>query len=529
MLKITSSILCYNYGRYLAKAIESCLQQEPGSFELEILVIDDGSTDETPAVCARFGDRIRVSRSANLGFGASLGRGLLEASGDYVCFLDADDYFHPRKLRALLPYMERGDLFISHDSHWIDEAGNLLDELSHPGMTSTLCLRRDAALEMLPVPNERFFHALEQPGRSARPDLPLTYYRHHPASMQNNPAPGDWHETLAAVNRGFIVKLDALIDHPPAWVTSVRKLADLRTEAHLWTLFATLEAALERGQRLAAFSACWSYLVASLRRSALSLLTLKMIIRTFLGLPVYRRGTPEGAERARPMTTFDRIAYIYDDSLPRHVARHYLEKRSAFLGSLFRPADRLLDVGCGTGTLALHLRSLGFRVTGLDASQAMLAAQRTGRPPAIQALADRMPFPDGSFDGAYCVAVLHHLIDPAVVAGAIHEMVRVTRPGGAVVIWDHNPLNPYWPLLMRRVPQDDGSERLVPLREITGALERHRDLAVAWHRSGFVPDFLPSRLLPLGRRLESVLEATPLVRRFAAHNVVVARKAPPCG
>lgn len=50
-MKITCSILCYNYGRYLPKAIDSCLNQEPGNYELEVVVIDDGSTDETPEVC----------------------------------------------------------------------------------------------------------------------------------------------------------------------------------------------------------------------------------------------------------------------------------------------------------------------------------------------------------------------------------------------------------------------------------------------------------------------------------------------
>ena len=229
------------------------------------------------------------------------------------------------------------------------------------------------------------------------------------------------------------------------------------------------------------------------------------------------------------MSTFDRIAHLYDESLPRHVVRHYLEKRAACLRSLFRPGDRLLDVGCGTGTLALHLRSLGLRVVGLDASHAMLAAQRAAAWPASRASADRIPFPDATFDGAYCVAVLHHLVEPRLVAGAIHEMIRVTRPGGAVVIWDHNPLNPYWPLLMRRVPQDDGSERLVPLREITAVLGRHPALEVDWHRSGFIPDFLPPSLLPLGRRLESLLEAAPVVKWFAAHNVVIARKSLLCG
>jgi SAM-dependent methyltransferase len=236
-----------------------------------------------------------------------------------------------------------------------------------------------------------------------------------------------------------------------------------------------------------------------------------------------------GGAEERPVSTFDKIAHVYDESLPRHVVQHYLEKRADWIGSLFRPGDRLLDVGCGTGTLARFLRGRGFGVLGIDASHPMLAAQRAEPFPAAQASGDRLPFADGAFAGSYCVAVLHHLIEPAVVAGTIREMVRVTRPGGAVVLWDHNPLNPYWPLLMHRVPQDDGSERLVPLREITAELGRHPGLEVVSRRSGFIPDFLPPRLLPLGRRVESLLEATPLIRSVAAHNVVVARKAATCG
>ena len=76
MLKITCSILCYNYGRYLAQAIESCLNQEQGDYQLEVLVIDDGSTDETPEVCQRYQGRIRTLRSDNKGFGASLDRAI---------------------------------------------------------------------------------------------------------------------------------------------------------------------------------------------------------------------------------------------------------------------------------------------------------------------------------------------------------------------------------------------------------------------------------------------------------------------
>jgi hypothetical protein len=91
------------------------------------------------------------------------------------------------------------------------------------------------------------------------------------------------------------------------------------------------------------------------------------------------------------------------------------------------------------------------------------------------------------------------------------------------VVWDHNPLNPYWPLLMRRVPQDDGSERLVGLREILSGLSGPRVESIESFRSGFVPDFLPPRFLPFGQRLETALERRRPFRWLAAHNVVVAK------
>ena len=78
-------------------------------------------------------------------------------------------------------------------------------------------------------------------------------------------------------------------------------------------------------------------------------------------------------------------------------------------------------------------------------------------------------------------------------------MCRVTRAGGHVVVWDHNPKNPYWPLLMKRVPQDTGEERLVPQEEVVADLQAAGvpTGAIQAHRSGLVPDFTPPALLGL--------------------------------
>jgi glycosyltransferase involved in cell wall biosynthesis len=86
----------YNYGRYVAAAVASALQQtRPPD---EVVVIDDGSTDDTRARLAEFGDRIRYSHQENRGLSAARNAGLRAARGDYVALLDSDDVWHPRKL-----------------------------------------------------------------------------------------------------------------------------------------------------------------------------------------------------------------------------------------------------------------------------------------------------------------------------------------------------------------------------------------------------------------------------------------------
>lgn len=90
---VTVIITAYNYGRYLGDAISSALAQTYAA--LEVLVIDDGSTDNTPEVAAAFGDRIRYVRQANAGVSRTRNTGLTLASHEWVVFLDADDALFP--------------------------------------------------------------------------------------------------------------------------------------------------------------------------------------------------------------------------------------------------------------------------------------------------------------------------------------------------------------------------------------------------------------------------------------------------
>lgn len=237
--------------------------------------------------------------------------------------------------------------------------------------------------------------------------------------------------------------------------------------------------------------------------------------------------TPPAPARPAPgQTDFDLIAHEYDESLPAHVVEHYLAKRLAFIRGN-APAGPALDVGCGTGLLAERVADAGYEVMAADPFRGMLDRLQRRRPgfPAVQAAGEALPFADGTFALVYCVAVMHHVAEPLAVRRTLLEMARVTRPGGRIVVWDHNPLNPYWPLLMRRVPQDTGAERLIPEGEIVAGLRAGGARIVRTAQLGLVPDFVPLRLLGLAAAAEAVAERAPGLRRLAAHNVVLAEKA----
>jgi SAM-dependent methyltransferase len=222
--------------------------------------------------------------------------------------------------------------------------------------------------------------------------------------------------------------------------------------------------------------------------------------------------------------TFDRIAGEYDESLPPHVVEHYLEKRVAFVREHCPPGSGL-DVGCGTGVLAVRLGEAGYEMTGLDPSPGMLdvLAERAPNVTAVRGSGTALPFDEDRFDLVLTVATLHHIADREAVRETLHEMVRVTRPGGRVLVWDHNPRNPYWRVIMSRVPQDDGSERLVPEREIVDGLREAGADVLLSRRLGFVADLTPPSLMRPAAGFERLIERTPGLRVACAHNVVLAR------
>ncbi|MFH8802189.1 glycosyltransferase family 2 protein [Streptomyces sp. NPDC017936] len=263
--RISLCVLNHNYAHYLGRAVESCLAQEPGAYHLqEIVVLDDGSTDGSLDVCARYGDRVRVVALPHGGFGATLSEAVRRCTGDWVAFLDADDWFAPDKLRVAAAGLRPGVRFLQHWEYVVDGAGEALVPEPHPGgNTSTLLVHRASALSLLPVTNEKFFHVLDDLGLGARLPEPLTHYRVHASNMTDRATPGSHQDYMAGVCRALSARLTELAAAPPDWASAhaLRRLAlHYRAEAHAHTV----EAALQRGRRPAA----WRPLLAELLLTA---------------------------------------------------------------------------------------------------------------------------------------------------------------------------------------------------------------------------------------------------------------------
>lgn len=131
----------------------------------------------------------------------------------------------------------------------------------------------------------------------------------------------------------------------------------------------------------------------------------------------------------------------------------------------------VLDVGCGVGTYHPLLRGDVGRITGIDPSLECIEEGRANNPDVAYRHygGGVMPFSDKEFDAAFAICVMHH-VPPRQWDLFVAEMARVTRPGGLVVIFEHNPYNP----LTRRAVDTcpfDADAVLLTKRQVTGHLE----------------------------------------------------------
>ncbi|MEM6597856.1 MAG: glycosyltransferase [Cyanobacteria bacterium P01_C01_bin.69] len=174
----------HNYGQFLRTAIDSALAQQASTFEpgaIEVVVVDDGSTDSSSEVMTSYGDRIVSISKPNGGQDSSFNVGFSQCRGDIICFLDADDRFVPNKLAKIAECFAR-----SPDIGWCFHPLQLKDTRTgqtiattrsfpgaprnssqacdfretlrfgrlpfYPTATSGLCFRRSLLAQILPMP-----------------------------------------------------------------------------------------------------------------------------------------------------------------------------------------------------------------------------------------------------------------------------------------------------------------------------------------------------------------------------------------
>ncbi|WP_431210734.1 glycosyltransferase family 2 protein [Puia sp. P3] len=125
--RVTVLMPAFNAGKYIAEAVQSVLDQTYTDFEL--LVVDDGSSDDTVAVLERFADaRIRLVRQERNGISPALNRGLGMALGEFICRFDADDVCFPQRLQLQVAFLDAhpGHLVVGSDAEYISEDGEHL-------------------------------------------------------------------------------------------------------------------------------------------------------------------------------------------------------------------------------------------------------------------------------------------------------------------------------------------------------------------------------------------------------------------
>ena len=218
--------------------------------------------------------------------------------------------------------------------------------------------------------------------------------------------------------------------------------------------------------------------------------------------------------------TFDRHSETYEDQLAEAIggigdpalftevkARLLVQVADRALG----PPSQLsaLDVGCGPGLTDAFLVNDFDSVVGVDVSQQMVERARKSNPAVRYVVYDgrRLPFEDGSFDVSFAICVLHH-VEPRERLAFANELVRVTRPGGLIALFEHNPFNPLTRTVVSRCEFDEGVE-LLPVKEAKHLLRTAGAEAV---KSRYIL-FFPWRAQVL-RRTENLLRYLPLGAQY---------------
>lgn len=131
-MKISIIIPTFNYDKYIARAIRSCIEQSFPKKDFEIVVINDSSKDATKYILASYGRWIRVIELIeNQGLPYSRNEGIMSAKGDYIVNLDADDYLHIDFLKTCSLYMDFNNCdAVGTDYFLVDDEENIIQRIN---------------------------------------------------------------------------------------------------------------------------------------------------------------------------------------------------------------------------------------------------------------------------------------------------------------------------------------------------------------------------------------------------------------
>jgi SAM-dependent methyltransferase len=186
---------------------------------------------------------------------------------------------------------------------------------------------------------------------------------------------------------------------------------------------------------------------------------------------------------------------------------------------------RVVDLGCGSGVFTNLLRDRGYQCVGVDLSPNLIAIARANFSGIEFRTGDieRLPFPDGSFDGVLLSGVLHHLPEPSRCAA---EVFRILRPGGKFVAFDPNRMNPFMYLYRDRPSPFYSSvgvtenERPVLAREIAATFRNAGFRTGTEYLSGLRYRYIASGslrwLLPAYNAIDGILFSPTFMQRFRA-------------
>lgn len=203
--QVTVIIDTYNYGRFIEEAIDSVLSQDFPSDRMEILVIDDGSTDDTHERVQKYSSRIEYFFKANGGQASAFNFGFTRARGEIITLLDADDYWLPDKVRSVVEEFEKHPEvgMVYHPLREYDTqtgefrsacftpiSGFVPSNIKHvilfDGVMTTSSFRRNILHQLLPIPESLTIQADAYLGNLAMflspvvaIDRPLGVYRLH--------------------------------------------------------------------------------------------------------------------------------------------------------------------------------------------------------------------------------------------------------------------------------------------------------------------------------------------------------------